>query len=235
MTVEDLKHEIAKSVTKFNTGGFRPKNTIHESWIGKVFAYNEDEEIPIDKNGDQMFPLAQFYLPNLPYVHPSLKNTKLITVFVSAELPECFEDMGDHWVLREYDNLESIQIKNTENSNSFINAFPLVPELDENDFPLWDGGGLSMAMETEILKLENEGVIEDYFDIAEHVYNHKIGGYPSFCQSGIGDAEGFGEGFQFVFQISSDEKANFNVIDSGSLMFAKNTDTNQWSVYYDFY
>ena len=44
----------------------------------------------------------------------------------------------------------------------------------------------------------------------------------------------FGEGFQFVFQISSDEKADFNVIDGGSLMFAKNPQSGAWSLYYDF-
>lgn len=235
MTVEDLKNKIAKPVTKLTTGGFRPKNTIEESWIGKVFAYHEEEEIPVDQNGDLMFPLAQFYLPNLPYVHPRISKTKLITVFITGELPECFEPMGENWVIREYENLDTIKIKKLENPNSFLKAFPLQAELDENDFPLWDGGGLSMEDEAEVLKLENEGIIEDYFDITEHIYDHKIGGYPSFCQSGIGDSDGFGEGFQFVFQISSDEKANFNVIDNGSLMFAKNSDTNQWSVYYDFY
>ena len=235
MTVEELKNKIVKPVTKFSTGGFRPKNTIEESWIGRVFAYNEDEEIPKDKNGDLMFPLAQFYLPNLPYVHPRISNIKLITVFISADLPDCFEPMGENWVIREYENLDTIKIKKLENPNSFLKAFPLQAELDENDFPLWDGGGLSMEDEAEVLRLENEGIIEDYFDITEHIYDHKIGGYPSFCQSGIGNSDGFGEGFEFVFQISSDEKANFNVIDNGSLMFAKNSDTNQWSVYYDFY
>ncbi|QCE41789.1 DUF1963 domain-containing protein [Psychroserpens sp. NJDZ02] len=235
MTVEDLKNKIVKPVTKFSAGGFRPKNTIEESWIGRVFAYNEDEEIPKDKNGDLMFPLAQFYLPNLPYVHPRISNTKLITVFISADLPDCFEPMGENWVIREYENLDTIKIKKLENPNSFLKAFPLQAELDENDFPLWDGGGLSMEDEAEVLRFENEGIIEDYFDITEHIYDHKIGGYPSFCQSGIGNSDGFGEGFEFVFQISSDEKANFNVIDNGSLMFAKNSDTNQWSVYYDFY
>ena len=235
MTVEDLKNKISKPVTKFSTGGFRPKNTIEESWIGKVFAYNEDEDIPLDKNGDQMFPLAQFYLPNLPYVHPSLKHTKLITVFVSAEWPECFEEMGELWLIREYESLVSIKIKNLETPNAVIKPFPLQAELDNYDFPLWDGGGLSLEDTDEILKLEDEGIIDDYFDITDHIYDHKIGGYPSFCQSGIGDAEGFGEGFQFVFQIVSDYKANFNVVDGGSLMFAKNSETKQWSLYYDFY
>ena len=81
----------------------------------------------------------------------------------------------------------------------------------------------------------NDGVIKSYCDATEHVYGHKIGGYPSFCQSGIGDADGFGDGFKFVFQISSDAKINLNVVDNGCFMFAKNNETNDWSIYYDFY
>ncbi|CDF79611.1 conserved hypothetical protein (DUF1963) [Formosa agariphila KMM 3901] len=235
MTVEDIKNKIAKPVTTFRAGGFRPTHTIEESWLGKVYAFHEDEELPTDKHGDLMLPLAQFYLPNLPYVHPNIKKTKLITVFISQALPEQLEPMGDRWMIREYEDLDGITIKNIDHPDSFLKPFPLQVDFQEQDFPLWDGGGLSIDMESEILKLEDEGIIDDYFDISEHVYDHKIGGYPSFCQSGIGDAEGFGEGFQFVFQISSDEKVNLNVVDSGSLMFAKNSETKQWSLYYDFY
>ncbi len=66
---------------------------------------------------------------------------------------------------------------------------------------------------------------------ATHTYEHKIGGYPSFCQSGVDP----GEGFEFVFQISSDSKINLNVVDSGSLMFWKHNETGEWALYYDFY
>ena len=45
-----------------------------------------------------------------------------------------------------------------------------------------------------------------------------------------------GEGnFEFVFQISNDEKACFNVIDNGSLLFSRNPDNGEWALYYDFY
>ena len=239
MTIEEIRNQIARPITKFTTGGFKPKNTIEESWIGKVFAYNEHEEIPFDKNGDLMLPIAQLYIPNLPFVHDCIADTKLITVFVAQDLPDPLEKMGDNWLIREYKSLEGIKTKDLTNPASFLKPFPLKAEFVEKDFPNWDGGGLSREMEEEILRLENAGIIEDYYSgvVAEdeHTYRHKIGGYPSFCQAGIGDSDGFGEGFEFVFQISSDAKASLNIVDSGSLMFAKNRVTSAWSLYYDFY
>jgi len=235
MTIEEIQNKIAKPITKFTTGGFRPENTIEESWIGKVFAFKENEEIPRDIEGELMIPLVQFYISDLPFIHSNIKDVKLITVFISKKLPECLETMGARWVLREYYDQDEILIKELENPKSLLNPFPLKPEFVEKDFPLWDGGGLSREMEDEIIDLETYGIIDSYYDITEHTYEHKIGGYPSFCQSGILDSEGFGPGFEFVFQISSDGKAGLNVIDQGSFMFAKNSETGEWSLYYDFY
>lgn len=235
LTIKEVKDKISKDTTVFTVGGFRPENTIQESWIGKVSAYKADETIPTDKNGELMLPLAQIYIPNLPFIHPKLSSTKLLTVFISNEYPECIEKMGENWVIREYKSLDEIVIKNLSNPKSFIKQFPLKAE-KRQDCPIWDGGGLSVDLVDEILELESNGVIEDYYDIAYfHQYEHKIGGFPSYCQSGIGIYDGFGDGFEFVFQITSDEKINLNVIDSGSLMFAKNDQTNEWSLYYDFY
>lgn len=42
-------------------------------------------------------------------------------------------------------------------------------------------------------------------------------------------------GYEFVFQISTNEKANLNVVDNGSFMFARNAESGDWSIYYDFY
>ena len=73
-----------------------------------------------------------------------------------------------------------------------------------------------------------------YEDIADtHSYLHKFGGYPSYCQSGLGLAAE--ENYYFVFQISSDSVANYNVVDSGSLMFFYNEYEDKWVMYYDFY
>ena len=233
--VEEIKRKIEKSATTFITGGFRPQYVLQESWIGAVNAYLPDEEIPKDEQGRLMLPLAQFYLPVLPFVPSKLKNIHIITVFVSQELPKIFEPMGKNWVIREYAQEKEIVFKELKNPDSCLKPCVLKASLVTDDTPLWDGGGLDEACEDEILELEKSGIIDDYYDIAEHYFETKIGGYPSFAQPGIGTTDGFGEGFEFVFQISSDEKANFNVVDSGSLMFAKNSQTNQWSVYYDFY
>ncbi len=233
MEIKDIKNRISKPATKFITGGFRPENTIEESWIGKVFAFKANEKIPTDEKGNLMLPLAQLYLPNLPYIHPQIQHIKLVTVFISQDFPECFEPMGKNWVIRVYEDIDNLQLKQIPNPKSHIKAFPLKAEFVKEDYPIWDGGGLSFEIEKEICRLEQEGIIEGYYeDIGDqHAYEHKIGGYPSFCQPGVY----FGEDYEFIFQISSDEKANFNVIDSGSLMFIRNAKTNQWKIYYDFY
>ena len=227
----DILQRIERKATIFTTGGFRPENTLTESWIGRVFAYHEDEEIPTDEKGHLMLPLLQVYLPTLPFVPDQLKDTKLITVFISAELPDYLEESGKDWVIREYKSTEEVVIKDLRNPDSFLEPFPLKPEAVTGDCPLWDGGGLDWDTESEIVALERAGVIESYFDFTKHHYETKLGGYPSFCQPGVD----FGEGFEFVFQVSTDSKANLNVVDNGSLMFSKNSETGIWRVYYDFY
>lgn len=229
MNLDEIKKAIRKPATRFFTGGFRPTNSIEESWIGKVFVFNKDEDIPLDEKNNLMLPLIQIYLPNLPFVPDILKNIILITVFISSDFPEEFEPMGKNWILREYANLENVEIREIDTSYSFIKPFPLKAEFFENDFPMWED--YELDLHNEILKLEEKKIINDYYDFADHAYEHKIGGYPSYCQSGIA----FSENFEFVFQVSSDDKAHLNVIDSGSFMFARNKSANEWEIYYDFY
>ncbi|NIF04386.1 DUF1963 domain-containing protein [Chryseobacterium sp. Tr-659] len=236
--IQEIKNHVERPATEFLTGGFRPQNTLEESWIGRVFAYAESEEIPLDKEGKQMMPLIQLYLPNQPFVPEQIKDKKLITVFISHDFPDALEKMGDHWIIREYENLEEIVIKDLKSSTSYLKPFPLSSKLFTKDAPIWDGGGLEDLegeMEDKILELEEEGIINSYYDIMEHCYSTKLGGYPSYCQPGIGIKDGFGKGFEYVFQVSSDNKAQLNVVDSGSFMFAKNSETKEWSLYYDFY
>ena len=229
--LSNILKRIERRATIFTTGGFRPENTLTESWIGRVFAYRGEEEIPTDEEGHLMLPLLQVYLPALPFVPDQLKDTKLITVFISARLPDYLEESGKNWVIREYKSEDGVVIKDLSNPGSHLRPFPMKPAPVTDDCPLWDGGGLDRETEDEILALERAGVTESYYDFTKHHYETKLGGYPSFCQSGVA----FGEGFEFVFQVSSDSKANLNVVDNGSLMFSKNSETGIWRVYYDFY
>lgn len=155
----------------------------------------------------------------------------VITVFIAEELPMDITANGNEWLLREYKKSDKLIIKELNNPDSGLKPFPLKPSKIEEDYPVWDGGGLTSEMENEILKLENSGVIEGYYDIADNQYGHKLGGYPSFCQPGVY----FGNDFEFVFQIASDDKANLNIVDSGTMYFAKNAKTEEWNFYCDFY
>ncbi|HEY1192610.1 DUF1963 domain-containing protein [Flavobacterium sp.] len=229
--IQKLKKIIAKKATKFITGGFKPENSLTESWIGRVYLYNENEEIPFDNNGKLMLPLFQLCLDKLPYVPKTLEESKIITIFISEDFPMGLNKNGNNWVLREYENTNQIIVKDLKNNNSFIKPFPLSYKLIEEDFPVWEDQNISNEIADKISKLGNPEEITPYYNFLKNDYGHKIGGYASYCQSGIY----YGEDFEFIFQISSDEKANLNIIDNGNLYFAKNRKTKEWLYYIDFY
>ena len=229
--IEEIKKQIVKQGIELKTGGFKPTNSITESWIGKVYLYRKNEEIPKDKNGELMIPLFQLCFENLPFIPEIFSETKALTVFISGELPVDLTKNGENWIIREYKMSDNLVVKDLTNPKSFLKAFPLKPELIKEDYPVWDGGGLSDELEDKIIELEDSGVIDDYYDIAENQYGHKVCGYPSFCQPGID----FGDDFEFALQIASDNKANLNIVDSGTIFLAKNSKTGEWLFYCDFY
>jgi hypothetical protein len=123
------------------------------------------------------------------------------------------------------DELEKINKQSTK-----IKTFPISPVFIDNDTPAWeDSCSIEPNIEEAILQLES---MEYYEDIVEEIYStHKVGGYPSFTQGGVS----FGDDFPFVFIISSDEKAQFNIVDSGSFYIFHNQEKQEWIVYCDFY
>lgn len=229
--IKTIKAKLVRKETKFLTGGFKPTNAINESWIGRVYLYKEDEEIPTDKNGELMIPLAQLCLDDLPFIPTALQQSKVLTIFISKELPMDLIENGEGWLIREYRKTDTLVVKDLVNKNSILKAFPLKPQMLDEDYPVWDGGGIPEELEEKILELEDDGEIESYQDVAPNVDGHKIGGYPSFHQSGID----FGENFEFLVQIDSDEKIKLNIVDGGSIYLAKHAVTNAWRYYCDFH
>jgi len=231
MNLEEIRERASKKASKLTAGGFRPTGDDKESWLGRVFLYRDDEGIPKDSAGKELFPLAQIHIPSLPWKPKCLEGIELLTAFIGQKFPGEFEPMGETWLIREYKSLEGLKKKELTATESFLKAFPVSAEIFESDWPNWDGGGLDDEASDAILELEDAGEIEDYYDVADHHYGHKVGGYPSFCQSGI-DA---GKGFEFAFQVSSDAKINLNVVDNGSFQFYRNSSSGEWKIYYDFY
>ena len=252
---KEIREKIVRPCTEFETKKFKYDDENKISWIGRVFLCkeNEVEDRPKDNKGRTMYPIAQFYLANLPYLPEALKKFEYITIFMGEDFPEYnVEDEGvskngDGWILRTYTK-NDILVKNEylRDDNICPDSYPLIAKLNNKDFPVWDGGGLDFEVEDEICDLEEEydeeldkekneeDILDYYSDIAtNHSYLHKFGGYPSYCQSGLG-LEAI-KGYHFVFQISSDEVARYNIVDSGSLMFFYNENENKWVMYYDFY
>ena len=80
--IKEIKEKIARPCTEFETKNFDYDDENKVSWIGRVFLCKENdvEERPKDDKGETMYPLAQFYLSNLPYIPEALKKFEYITV-----------------------------------------------------------------------------------------------------------------------------------------------------------
>lgn len=232
MTVKEIKETLKRTAVIFETGGKRPTGELQESWIGSVCWQQEGENIPKDRSGNNMIPIATIFLNDFSFLPLELSGIELVTIFMSKDIWDNLisDDLSPWFCIRTYRSLE--QLVPCKYQTDMIKPFPLIPQLVENDYPCWDGGGISEEMEDIILQLETtEGV--DYFDdICEEIYaQHKVGGYPAFCQSGYS----FGDGYEFVIQISSDAKAMFQIVDSGKFYFFYNSRKSDWKVYCDFY
>ncbi|MGE7948967.1 DUF1963 domain-containing protein [Lysinibacillus sp. NPDC093688] len=227
MKIDDIKAQLVRQATIFETGGIRPTHDLLESWIGYVGWSLPTEQCP---QGFQ--PLATLFLKELPFVPAALKHMELLTLFINEEIFDHLieDDLSRFFVIRAYTSLEGLVQQTWQHDR--IRAFPLISKWIDNDYPTWDGGGIPSDVEDEILRLEHEEDVEYFDDIVEEIFAvHKIGGYPSFCQSG----RDYGEEFPFVLQIASDEKAYFNIVDNGNFYFFFNCELDEWRVYCDFY
>ncbi|MHC5217519.1 DUF1963 domain-containing protein [Enterococcus sp. LJL128] len=231
MNVEEIRIKLNKKAVVFKTGGFRPTHLLEEHWIGAVPYSLQQEQLPVDENGIKMIPLLQINLEALPYVPDSLKAVKLISVFISLNFKPVGENLISYFCIREYAYLNKLIFTDYKNEDSFIKPCPMSVHLVEEDSPMWDSADIPTDISDEILLLEEQEEVDYEEDIAVHHYETKVGGYGSYIQGHLG----FPEGFDFAFQISSDEKANLNIVSNGRLYFARNSNSGAWYVDCDFF
>ena len=231
LSIEYIKNQLRKKATCFKTGGIRPTNALGESWFGKVAWQLPTDIWPQDDSGKRMIPLATIFLEGLDYVPDALKNIKLITIYLNNNWRDTlcdYDTFTKSFIIRTYESLTELSYCN--HTEEIIKPFPLVPYMVENDFPMWED--IDHDIFETICQMEKKYNINYYDDIfEENDINHKLGGYPSVIQSGVG----YSEGFEYVLQISSDEKANFNIVDGGNFYFGYNPQTKEWAVRCDFY
>lgn len=211
MTQQDIINKISKKATLFKVGGFRPSNNIKSSWFGKVLVGKEDEEWP-KSNGNAMTPLLQINLSNITELPDSLDGIEFITVFIDSD--NYSDNLSESLLIRTYQNIEELISLNTVDYISGIKPFQL-ESYKENDCPSWDDCPISIPEEFE----------DDYETLFENKSGIKIGGWPSLIQ---GEIFWESDNTEFVFQIDSIEKANWQWGDGGVAYFGKNPQTNDW-------
>ena len=228
MTKDEIKNILRKKAVVFETGGFRPTNELGESWIGAVKWKKVKDKLPKDKDGKEMLPLASIFTENLSAVPKVIENAKLINVYISENIYDHLMNLDGYFWVQVYDSLEGLEPCAWINDQ--IKAFPLRMKETVDDYPEWDGG-MDPQMEDEIIKLEGDEDINCYEDIHTEVYSmHKVGGYPAYIQPGNWDKR-----YEFIFQISSDEKAKLNIVDSGSFYFFYSKELEKWEMQCDFF
>lgn len=191
MDIQEIQKLLIKPATKFTTNGSSAADQNEESWIGKVSLFRPDEGVPKNTAGNELHPYAQFYLANLPFNSLLLEGVSVLTLFVADPLPDELEPMGNNWLIREYKAEDVLVYKDLSVAGSTIKPSRLNAEWVADDFPLWDGGGIPGYLAAEICELEDAGKLESFDDLGRHIYDHKIGGYPSFCQPGIDPGDDF--------------------------------------------
>ena len=227
--IEAIRAALRRKAVLLETGGESTSDPL-ESWIGGVRWRGGDESAPRDAAGREMIPLASIFLEGLSCVPPALRGLKHLAVFMAADIWDHLgeSDVGPWFVIRAYGSLEGLVPCDWR--SGLLTPCPLRPRLVEDDYPDWDGG-IPEDIEARLHSLEEAGF--DYYEaVCEATYErHKIGGYPSFCQSG----RDFGDGYAFVMQIVSDSKVGLNIVDGGHFYFYYHPQKKDWKAFCDFY
>ena len=193
---------------------------VYASYFGVVRLAATNEGWPIH-NGKPMTPLCQINCLELPFRPDSLADIALITTFIAADELPLDSPNGDGWALRVYKELNSlIQIEAPRYSDP-VKPYPIRWEVTEYDYPCLDDVTIALPAEVE----------ENYDELFINQNGSKVGGWPSLIQSEIywapwnkHDAKP-----EYVFQIDSEEKANWQWGDAGVGYFGRGTTRDEWA------
>lgn len=223
MKREEFGNKIKKSAIRFQVGGFRPTESLTASWFGKVTVAKDGESWP-ESNGNPMIPICQLNLSELSQRPENLQNIELITLFIDSENLPDDQPNGERWLLRTYSSIKELKQIEIPAVDFPIRSFQLKPGGLENDFPCFEDCPIEIPEEFD----------DNYYDLFPNLEGLKIGGWPTLLQSEIlwapfnqHPAEP-----EFVFQIDSEEKGNWNWGDNGVAYIGRGTKPghkNEWT------
>ena len=226
MDIFDEMKSIGKHTCVAKIGGFRPENT-DLNWFGGNFSRDPKEAWP-EVNGSLLVPLLQIYIPDIKDGHKIFGDHMLIQIYIEKDhLPMDINRNGDGWKIVFYKDINLLEITETPEPANILKPFPVRWKLNEVlDYPCWEEAWEHVDL-TEIN--ENEELNDRFFDEFNRYAKTKIGGYASYIQSPISDE------YEFILQISSEEKPGLMIGDNGNIYIYKSNIDNDWYLYWDCY
>lgn len=206
-------------------GGFRPPDNPLTSWFGKGVAL-ESEPLP-EYNGKPMFPLLQINTSELPFIPQELSNTALLVLYLNRDEFPFDKSHGDGWLIREYASLGDLEPLPSDDLPLVVKPFPIHWTLVEDDAPSWEDSG-SVISGMEYIN-DDEEASEAFYTEFKRYHQTKVGGYPDCIQH-----EALRANTEFVFQVGSEEKAQWMWAENGIGYFYKDA-TGKWSWDCQFY
>ena len=221
--IDDWKVRLSRPASLMVLGGFRPPEEPIASWFGRVTLQHPDESWPVGQAGRLLWPLCQFVLSEGPFVPESIRNLALIQIFVDPE--DCVDPETLGWQIRAYEDLNSLIPLAIEPPRHQLKPLPVRWELIEHDFPHWE--------ELPYPDFPTE-LADTWLKQVNPTVGTKLGGWPVPIQHGVAfDARNGDE--EYVFQIESEPRANWNLVDSGVAYFACSPGGHDWVRSVQFY
>lgn len=214
MSVAELQAKLRRKVVIMEIGGARPPSDPYASWFGKVNFALPGEEWP-EWDGEPMCALAQIDVRALPVIPPRFADLEFITIFIDPEELPDNQPNGEGWLLRAYKDASKLVAIEEPDTGSEIKAFPMFATVREDDYPCHEDCDIELPSEID----------ENYYDYFQGLDGFKIGGWPRLIQcelywgpNAVHEAEP-----EFVFQIDSNDKAQWQWGDGGIGYFGRGT------------
>lgn len=227
MDIFDEFKKLGKRPVIAKIGGFRPDESIM-SWFGGNFLIEEGLLWP-QCHGNNMLPVIQMCISEIPRGKEYFGDIEIVQVFMNKDkLPNGgLVKNGDGWLLRTYSMAQNLMIVQTPDDIDKFKTFPIKWYVEENDdYPCWEE---SWKYHDMSVINEDDALTERFFEEFNSYMYTKIGGYASYIQS---PCEG---DYEYIFQISSEEKPRFMVGDNGKLYFLKSKLDGEWYLHWDCY
>jgi hypothetical protein len=219
--LRELKRH-ARPAAVAEIGGFRPPDDPRTSWFGGRGVGMPGEQLPTYQ-GEEMFPLLQINVTELPVVPPVLEGVELLVLFINRDIP-FDQPHGEGWLIREYRSLDSLVALPAPEAKPPVRAFPIRWTRVEGELPGWEDAW-SLVDLTAVN--EDEEASEKFFDDLQNHPATKVWGYPTEIQHEVGIED-------YVFQVGSEEKAQWIWADNGIGYFFRRPD-GSWNFECQFY